>query len=196
VGDLSKQCTLAILAGGKSRRFPPNKLLYPWKGKPLIQYTLSRVLNSIPRTILITNDIPAFSFTRLPMYSDLYPGKGALGGIYTALHYSKTPLVWIVAGDMVNVEPQLLPLLLERIERVDCVIPLDSDGNYEPLCALYHKTCLPAIRNIVYNQKDPSVIELFNEVTTKTVTWKESISAGLSEALFTNINTIEDLKKF
>ncbi|WP_245521901.1 nucleotidyltransferase family protein [Staphylothermus hellenicus] len=35
-----------VLAAGLSRRFPGNKLLYTWEGKPVIRWTVENILNS------------------------------------------------------------------------------------------------------------------------------------------------------
>ncbi len=35
-----------VLAAGLSRRFPGNKLLYVWEGKPVIRWTVENILNS------------------------------------------------------------------------------------------------------------------------------------------------------
>lgn len=189
------QCTLAVLAGGKSLRYPPNKLLVPWKGKPLIFHTLSRIIHSLSHTIIVASDNEVFSFLQLPVFTDIYPNKGPLGGIHTALHFSTTPFVWIVAGDMIYIDPKILNLLLEKSKDTDCVIPINPDGQFEPLCGLYRKTCLSVVDEIIQNTENPSVLLLYKEVKVKTISWRDITRSGLTKSIFTNINIPDDLLK-
>ena len=193
MSTLVKNCTLAVLAGGKSLRYPPNKLLAPWKGEPLIRHTLTGIKNTVSSTIILSNNQENFSFLDLPVFSDIYPGIGPLGGIHAALRFSQTPLVWIIGGDMINSDPRILPRLLEKSDNADCVIPINSAGQYEPLCGLYRTTCLESIEELIVTQRQYSVLKLYEMVRTSILTWEECTSAGLSASMFTNINNPADL---
>ena len=73
---------------------------------------------------------------------DRYPGEGPLGGSLTALHHSAAEWNRIVACDMPYLNPELLRGLLEEAElrNADCLMPKG-----QPLCAVYHRRCLPMI---------------------------------------------------
>ena len=71
--------TVAIQAGGTSRRMGQDKALSPFLGQPLIQHVVNR-LSSLAAEIMVTTNQPqAYSFLSLPLYLDLIPGRGAAG---------------------------------------------------------------------------------------------------------------------
>ncbi len=136
-----------IQAGGESKRMGQNKALLPFHGQPLIERVVKRLQPYSDELILTANQPELFQFLGLPSFPDLIPGKGALGGLYTALSAANFPEVAVVACDMPFVNPQLLigeRILLEE-GNWDAVIPHSTEGR-EPLHAVYRKdTCLPAI---------------------------------------------------
>jgi len=77
--------------------------------------------------------------------SDVRPGFGALGGIYTAVIEAPAPVV-CVAWDMPFVSESLIQALAEGLDGADAVLP-QSDGRrgVEPLCAAYGSACREAI---------------------------------------------------
>ena len=80
--------SLAIIAGGQSRRMGRDKAFVDLAGKTLIEHVIEQAAPAWARaeTILITNKPDAIStISGLPMYRDVLPDKGSLGGIYTAL---------------------------------------------------------------------------------------------------------------
>ncbi|RPI95845.1 MAG: molybdenum cofactor guanylyltransferase, partial [Chloroflexi bacterium] len=140
--------TVAIIAGGQSSRMGTDKSFVPLRGKPLIEHLLDRV-GSLGQneTILITNCPDDYAHLGLPMFTDVLPGKGALGGIYTAIHASQSPYTLALACDMPFVNADLLRymLALTGSGEVDVVVPRVDDYP-QGLHAIYGKECLPAIR--------------------------------------------------
>lgn len=139
---------VVIQAGGESRRMGQDKALIPFLGKPLIQRVIQRVGPLADEVLVTTNRPEAYRFLDLPLFQDVLPGRGALGGLYTALSAASQPLVAVVACDMPFASPQLLraerDLLLNTGS--DAVIPQTENGT-EPFHALYRRdACLPAIQ--------------------------------------------------
>jgi molybdopterin-guanine dinucleotide biosynthesis protein A len=138
---------LVIQAGGESRRMGQDKALLPFLGRPLIQRVIERVAPLGDEVLVTTNRPEEYAFLGVPLAPDLLPGRGALGGLYTALSAARQPLVGVVACDMPFVSPALLAaerdLLLES--GVQAVIPRHADGT-EPFHAVYDRAaCLPAV---------------------------------------------------
>ncbi|MFQ3568760.1 MAG: molybdenum cofactor guanylyltransferase, partial [Aggregatilineales bacterium] len=101
--------TLAIVAGGKSTRMGRDKSFVPLNGRPLIEHVLERTRDlGQAETILIVNQPALYAHLGLPMFADLLPDKGSLGGIYTAIHHSGTPYTLCVACDMPFLNARLL----------------------------------------------------------------------------------------
>ena len=140
--------TVVIQAGGESRRMGQDKALLPFLGKPLIQRVIERVASLADELLVTTNRPEAYQFLDLPLFPDVIPGRGALGGLYTALSAARQPLVAVVACDMPFASPALLAaerdLLLATSS--DAVIP-QTEGGTEPFHAVYRReACLPAIQ--------------------------------------------------
>ena len=72
-----------ILAGGKSRRMGQDKALLELDGKPILQHVLDRIAPLCAEIILVANDAPAYALFAVKIISDVLPGKGSLGGLYS-----------------------------------------------------------------------------------------------------------------
>jgi molybdopterin-guanine dinucleotide biosynthesis protein A len=143
--------SVAIQAGGESRRMGRDKGLMPFLGRPLIQRVLER-LTPIADEILVTTNTPDdYRFLGIPLFRDLKPGRGALGGLHTALSSAACEAVAVVACDMPFASAALIEAASRMLvqEGADVVIPDSGDG-LEPLHAVYRRvTCLPAIESAI-----------------------------------------------
>jgi len=143
--------SIVIQAGGSSRRMGQDKALIPFLDRPLIQRVADR-LNPIADELLVTTNNPdGYRFLGLPLFRDLKPGRGALGGLYTALSSATCEAVAVVACDMPFASAALFDAASRLLvqEEADVVIP-DSGGGLEPLHAVYRReTCLPAIESAI-----------------------------------------------
>jgi molybdopterin-guanine dinucleotide biosynthesis protein A len=140
--------TVAIQAGGESRRMGQDKALLPFLGEPLI-VRLIRRLSPIAEQMLITTNCPAdYRFLGVPLFADVLAGYGALGGLYTALYWATLPLVAVVACDMPFANAELLAAARDCLlaTNADAVIPQHEEG-FEPFHAVYRRaSCLPAVK--------------------------------------------------
>ena len=78
--------TVVIQAGGQSRRMGKDKALIPFQGQPLISRVIQRVLPVASEILITTNKPQDFDFLPYTLITDIIPGRGALGGVYTALN--------------------------------------------------------------------------------------------------------------
>ena len=77
-----------------------DKALKPFLGRPLIQRVIDRLTPIADELIVTTNRPAEYAFLNLRLVPDLKPGRGALGGLYTAIASAAHPLVAVVACDM------------------------------------------------------------------------------------------------
>ena len=105
----------AILAGGQARRFGGrDKSRLVVEGRPIIVRQLE-VLQRVAHDIFIVGPrADRFADLGLPVYADLIPGHGALGGLYTALEVARNDAVLVVACDLPFLDAGLLARLVER----------------------------------------------------------------------------------
>ena len=185
--------TVCVQAGGQSSRMGEDKALKTFLGRPLIQRVIERLASIADEMIVTTNRPEEYAFLNLPLFPDLKPGRGALGGLYTAIASAKNPLVAVVACDMPFASATLVEaassLLLEQ--EMDVVIPKSEEG-YEPLHAVYRReTCLPAIESAI-DADQWRLISWFPQVKVYTLTPDESKRYDLLGLAFWNVNTPEE----
>ena len=186
--------SVAILAGGKSKRMGQNKAFLRVGNKMVIERVIDRVQPLTDDLFISTNSPDAFSQFNLPMVGDLYPDKAALGGIYTAIHSAQHHRVLIVACDMPFLNIDLLNHLIKLSPTVDVVAPLINPPQPETMHAVYGKACLPAIEKRLLADK-LRIIGFFDDVTVRYVEKNEIATIDPDFYSFINMNTPEDLER-
>ncbi len=186
--------TIVIQAGGESRRMGQDKALLPFLGRPLIERIITRLAPLADEFFITTNQPDAYQFLRLPLFTDERPGRGALGGLFTALTHATQPLVAVVACDMPFASPALLAFqarLLQE-EAADLAVPLTPDG-YEPLHAIYRReACLPAVQWALDNDQW-KLISWFSKVKVRAMSPDECRRHDPHNLAFSNVNTPQEL---
>ena len=185
--------TICVQAGGESRRMGRDKALMPFLGRPLIQRVIDRLSPIANEVILTTNNPDKYRFLGLPLFPDIKPGRGSLGGLYTALSSATCETVAVVACDMPFASTSLIEaadrLLVEKA--ADVVIP-DSGGGLEPMHAVYRReTCLPAIESAIEADKW-KLISWFPQVKVHVLHPDEVKTYDPSRLAFWNLNTPEE----
>jgi molybdopterin-guanine dinucleotide biosynthesis protein A len=122
---------------------------------------------------------------------DIYPGQGSIAGLHAGLFSSPTSRIFIAACDMPFLNPELIRLLCSTAGESDAVIPLNGEGLREPLHALYARTNLPVVEEII-EQGDKSILVLLDRVRTRIVIPEEYRSIAAAEESFRNVNTPEE----
>lgn len=198
--------TVCIQAGGQSSRMGEDKALKPFLGRPLIQRVLERLSPIADELIVTTNHPDDYRFLGLPLFSDLKPGRGALGGLYTAIASASHPMVAVVACDMPFASASLIEAAGSVLiaERVDVVIARAApraeragklEEDYEPLHAVYRREmCLPAIEAAI-DADQWKVIAWFPQVNVRVLTPDEIQRYDPSGLAFWNVNTPEEFLK-
>lgn len=133
-----------VLVGGRSSRMGRDKALLPFEGKTLGEYVAGVVLEAAGSVALI-GDPSRYSHLGFPVVADSVLGCGPLGGIEAALCATHADWNLIVACDMPGVPAAFLRGLVNGAAG-DCVLARGPSARPEPLCAVYHRRCLPDIR--------------------------------------------------
>jgi molybdopterin-guanine dinucleotide biosynthesis protein A len=188
--------TVCIQAGGASSRMGEDKALKPFLGRPLIQRVVDRLSPIADELIVTTNRPEDYRFLGLRLIPDLKPGRGALGGLYTAIASASEHFVAVVACDM----PFASPTLIEAASRImvqeeaDVVIAKTEEG-YEPIHAVYRRaTCLPAIEAAI-DADQWKVIAWFPQVKVRILTSEELKQFDPDGLAFWNVNTPDEFSQ-
>ncbi|MCX5999838.1 MAG: molybdenum cofactor guanylyltransferase [Chloroflexi bacterium] len=188
--------TSIIVAGGKGARFGRDKLSELIGGRTLIQRVLDRVRQLSDETVVtIAHGRPQPVLSPPPSHVavDVYPNRGALGGIYTGLCVSRSEHALVVAADMPFLNNDLLRYMIERAPGFDVVIPRIG-GNIEPLHAVYSRDCLQPMKEQLEHAK-LRISDLLGRVRVRYVAEKETARFDPEHLSFFNINTTADLQR-
>lgn len=181
-----------ILTGGASSRMGSDKGQLQLGGNSFVEI-IAAALAAIAETIrTVSAKGVAAGAPGLMNVADVYPRWGALGGLHTALAACNSPWAAVVACDLPFVTPDLFQRLATLREDFDAVVPVQSDGRPQPLCALYRcQPCLPEAANlIVAGERRPRA--LLATLKTRWVPQTELDDLAGAANFFSNINTPDD----
>ena len=185
-----------ILAGGRSLRLGYNKVLEMVGNRSLLELVISCVASLSSEIIVVTTEeqmIPKFEdYPDMHVVTDIYPGKGPLGGIYTGLKTSTSTCNLVVAADMPFLNRALLDYMLGMVDGVDLVAPR-IEGQVEPLHAVYMRGCLAAIEKMM-KEGVLGVHKLFSRVHVRYIEADEIARFDPEQRSLFNINTEGDLQ--
>ena len=135
----SQDLSIALIAGGRSSRFGSNKLLHPFRGRPVIQWVFEAAREVSDSIFLVSRVASAEVSALLPsveVISDLEGFEGPLAGVAAALRHARRPRVLVVAADLPLLRGALLRALVEAAPDAAAAAPVIA-GILQPLCAVY-----------------------------------------------------------
>ncbi len=179
--------TGVLLAGGKSRRMGKDKARLQLNGRPLF----SRMLELMQRLfaeVIIAGDRPDLSRPDVRCVPDIYPGS-ALGGLYTGLTAAGSDWIFVAPCDIPFPDVRIIETLLANRAGVAAVVPHSQNG-YEPVFALYHKSCRPHMEQLLRSQRY-RITDFYPQIQLRDLDSRH-FPPGWEQNLM-NINTPEDL---
>jgi molybdopterin-guanine dinucleotide biosynthesis protein A len=182
----------AILAGGQSSRMGANKAFVQVGGRPIIERVIKRVHPLANELVIVTNAPTEYAHLGLPIFTDLLPGKGPLGGLYTAISQTMGDYTLAVSCDQPFLNPELLRFLLDLRHSYDVIVPLNREDYPQSLHAVYSKDCLMPIRRCLDADR-LKVIGFYADVHVRSVTSEEIDRFDPERLSFFNVNTPDDL---
>ncbi len=187
--------TSIVLAGGKSRRLGRDKALEKLDGKTIIERVIERLSPLGTEIIVVTAEedqdfLPDLEVKRV---FDVYPGKGALVGIYSGLKAASTFYSLVVACDMPFLNTALLRYLTELSSGFDAIVP-KLEGKLQPVHAVYSKDCLGPIEAMLVEDR-LKVTDLPRTVRARYVEAEEVETFDPERLSFFNINSQSDLER-
>ncbi len=182
-----------ILAGGLSKRFDGrNKAFIEIGGKRIIDRQVAIYRKLFEQIILVTNAPVAYMNIDALIISDHYDQRSSLNGLHAGLLAAAHDYVFCTACDTPFIDDRLAACLIEHIDpKVDIIVPSTSAG-FEPMFAIYKKTCLPAMAWQL--EHDLHKIQgLFRKLRVKMIPESKLRAIDPELVSFFNINTPADL---
>ena len=191
-----------ILGGGKSTRMQQDKAFLKIKGKYFIDIIIEELSNLFENIYLIGKDYhhPLLKQS-IP---DIIKNKGPIGGIFTALKYSKMDINFFIGLDYPLLDSEIIKLLLTISERVNfqhmVYVPQLDDGLH-PLFSVYMKQSFEGVDKCIASGLY-QVRCIFNRVKTQYVNlvikareYSDNINEEKIKRCFFNLNTPKDYEK-
>lgn len=181
------EASAAILAGGASSRMGQDKSLVLVDGKPLVQRIWEQLSRRFDDILVSANEPEKYAFLGARTVPDLVQGQGPLMGIRTVVAAARHDRVFVTACDVPDIDTATVERMLVFAEDFDCVIPTSRVG-HEPLFAVYRKSSLPAMRDVL-DSGERRISAVFPRVRTRVF--------DLGPARwYRNLNTREDLAAY
>ena len=181
-----------ILVGGASSRMGTDKARLDLGGQSFVE-RVHRALSSITtETKLVGSKAKCEAWPELSAVPDVHVKWGALGGLHAALAACRAEWAAVVACDLPFITGELFVRLASLRGNFDAVVPIQEDGRWQPLCALYRAetTRERAEELIAANEHRPRA--LLTLVRTRRVAFEELSDLQGADRFFTNVNTPED----
>ena len=182
--------TGVLLAGGNSSRMGRNKALMPLAGQRLVDRALAVLRSVLDELLMVTNSPDLYADLGVRMVPDLVTGKGALGGIHSAIHHAAESHCLVVACDMPFLNAGVLRYLVDQRAGYDVVVP-NVNGRPQPLHAVYGKACLQPIARRLESDR-LHVVGFFPDVRVREVRADELAVFDPEGLSFRNLNTPEE----
>lgn len=139
-----------VLAGGHSSRMGQDKSALLLRGQTLLEWQIKKLRDIGAQDILISG-VNAPVGTRQVM--DVYPNRGALGGIHACLQAAKNDRCLVLGVDV----PLVSFAALEHLRRAhqQGVTVLSCNGRQEPLIGMYDSTLANTVENLIFTGSVP-----------------------------------------
>lgn len=191
-----------VLAGGASSRMGVAKANLILDGRTLLERAVSSadVISNSPVRVISRDgadiDVRFTYISDLPVPGPNRGVRAPIVGLYTAIETSTAEWIFILAADLPFVSVELLRLLANhRTDEIDTIVPIQTDGRRQPLCALYRRLiCRDAVREVL-KVDDLSFAALLVKIRVAEVGPMEYRHLRGHENFFLNVNTPDDLER-
>lgn len=190
-----------VLTGGASARMGQgrDKALLELGGRALVLRTYDLAARVAGRVALVGAP-ERYRHLGLPVLADSVESRGPLAGIVTALRSTQTGWNLVLACDLPYLDSDKGADFLSHLIRssrqgkaLDAVVP-ETAGGWQPLCALYHRRCLPAFERVLA-AGHPKITLAFEELRVRAVREAGPEKFAFPPRIFENMNTAEEYEE-
>ncbi|ABC77901.1 molybdenum cofactor guanylyltransferase [Syntrophus aciditrophicus] len=182
-----------ILSGGKSSRMGLNKAFLEINGERLIDRTVKLFRQLFSEVILVTNEPLLYLDQDIALVTDIYKGKGPMGGLYSGLFYASFDHAFLCACDIPYLNVEFIRYMTGKASEYDVVVPETADG-FHPLHAIYSRRCLPSIKSLLIRDR-LKMTGCFKGMRVLYIPESVIRSFDPECRMFLNINTEQDLQR-
>jgi molybdopterin-guanine dinucleotide biosynthesis protein A len=153
---LREAVSIAILAGGGSRRFGGiDKQGLDFRGESLGRRAARNALASGCRVLVVGTNRQPYEGLPVRFAEESFPGRGPLSGLHAALRVSETPWVCLTACDMPFFSLDWLDELIAGAARGGALVVAARRGGFiEPFQALYARDLAERAASMLENNHE------------------------------------------
>lgn len=192
-----KNVTAVVLSGGASTRMGVNKSLLKIGESTIIEIIVDKLKRIFNQVVIITNHEEEYKMLNdVIFYRDCIEtsDKNALLGIFTALKRVNTEYIFVIACDMPLLCTNFVEYMVLQMNNEDVGIPY-FDGYFQPLHAIYKKSCIPFIEKQL-KSNNYRIIDFYDKMEIYKFTHDEIVVFDRQFTSFLNINTKESYVEF
>lgn len=191
-----------VLVGGKSSRMKTDKAFLETGGETFVERAVKNLAATCENRVKIVLNKTQTSFIEkisadVSYIFDVLENRGALGGIHAALKNCETKYAIILAVDLPLVTTEAIEKLAAitlNSNKFIAVVPRQTDGKFQPLCAVYRtKYCLPPLERLMNENDSASVKEFLKTISPRFID-RNKLTADDSADIFFNVNQPSDFQ--
>jgi molybdenum cofactor guanylyltransferase len=173
-----------VLTGGRSSRMGRDKALLPWGARTLVE-NIAQIIHDVTGRVCLIGHPERYRHLPYPAIEDRHPDLGPISGLETALNVTTMDWNLVLSCDVANLKREWLEALISAADcRLLCAAVQDSEGNLQPLCAIYHRDCLHEVSRTL-DQRELRLMDLLNLLKPRAVP---------VDGLILNLNTPEQFQ--
>jgi len=186
----------SILAGGKcSRMGGENKAFLRIDNNNILELAINVLDQIFDEIIIVTNSPDEFSSfkDKCEIITDVLKDKGPLGGIYSALLYTKQEALFVVPCDMPYLNTKLIQKEISTFSKSNCDALVPRVGKYmEPIHSIFSKRIVNELYSFLNSDQKYYIRKFLNNIDVQYFNLEDS---HFHNQVFTNINTPEELER-
>ncbi len=184
-----------VLAGGRGHRLGFDKGLVRFGGVPLLRIVVERVAQVCREVVVAVNLPDRYEGLALParLVTDESPGLGPLSGLQVGLRTCQTTHVLVAACDLPFLNVELLRHMARLPRSYQALVPW-RDGRWQPLHAIYARSCLEAV-DAMAAASGGSMEELLGLLEVRRLSEEEMNQLDPDGLSFLNVNDRSELDR-
>ena len=185
--------TGVLLAGGKSIRMGRDKRFLSIGGQTLLERGLCAMCALFQRVCVVIAQDSVSPPAQVPIFRDVVPDCGSLGGLYTGLREASTSYIFVAACDMPFLNANLVKHMIGLKEEADIVVA-SWKTRLQPTHAIYSKRCMASFEDMIRRQ-EVKIQDIFQHpsLNVRFMTENEVRQIDPEGHSFININNPADL---
>ena len=184
-----------VLAGGSSRRLGLDKAMLTFGDAPLLKIVVDRVTQVCDHVVVAVDQPERYQELRLSakLVADAAPGLGPISGLQSGLQACDAVHILVVACDLPFLNVELLRFMADLPRSYQALVPWSED-RWQPLCAIYARSCLKVVDAMV-SAGGGSMHKLLDQLDVQRPDEEEIRRLDPQRLSFLNLNERSDLDK-